>query len=340
MARRSSRRGAKIQPAVKTMTFSLTTGEADTASFDTIDLSQCASLVNRRFYRAGLNWAVAGFTLFTKGVGEINIYKIPDTWIATNSWHKGYAVWRQMNNEALEDAESVRPKFLDYKVFMDDVHHNQGVVANLIPLDGQFPPQEFVKGEWDMSSYKIPRGAASPGISSDREIIWTGASYPGAGASGKDAVGLIEGYAASRGLPDIEDPNTPDDAADATGFVPENWITALGSEGTDQDAQVLGDMINENDIAPYPFENDGVHLDTMYPGGANQAPGLQIHDVSLVTATTVGGKTSVGGTNFQGGLIRIRNKPQGEWLVGFPIVQVHLVPGPARGYMTQPMQDV
>jgi len=322
------------------MTFALRTGEPDTETLDTIDLSQCASLVNRRFYRAGLNWAVAGFTLFTKGIGEIGISKVPDTWIATNSWHKGYAVWRQMNNEALDDAESVRPKFLDYKVFMDDVHHNQGVLANLIPLDGQLPPQEFVKGEWDMSSYQIPRGPAGPGVSEDREMIWTGASYPGPGASGKNAVSLIEGYAASRGLPAVLDPNVPADASDATGYTPENWMSAVASDGEDQDADVLEDMITENNIAPYPFEKDGVHVDTMYPGGANQAPGLQIHDVSLVTATTVGGKTSLGGTNFQGGLIRVRNLPQGAWSAGYPLLQVHLVPGPARGYMTQPMQDV
>lgn len=335
MARRTSRKGAKIQPAVKSMTFQLTPGDPETIIEDTISLSQCASLVNRRFYRAGLNWAVAGFTVFAQGVGQMAIYKVPDTWVASNAWHKGYAAWREMNNEALEGAESVRPKFLDFKVFMDSKHHTAGSGANLIPIDSA--GNVFTLGEWDMSSVKIPRGAVGPGVSSDREILWTGASYPGAGASGKDAVSLIEGYAASRGLPDIEDPNTPDDAADATGFVPENWITALGSEGTDQDAQVIGDMINENDIAPYPFENDGVHADTMYPGGANQAPALQIHDTTLQTATTVGGKTSIGGTNFQGGLIRIWSR--GTWS-NPPILMVHLVPGSARGYMTQPMQDV
>jgi len=335
MARRSSRRGAKIQPAVKTMAFSLSGGEPQETIEDTISLSQCASLVNRRFYRAGLNWAVAGFTVFAQGTGQVAVYKVPDTWVATNSWMKGYAHWRTMNNEALEGAESIRPRFLDFKVFMDAKHHNAGVAANLIPIDSAGIP--FVEGEWDMSSFQIPRGAATPGASSDREIVWTGANYPGAGASGKDAVSLIEGYAASRGLPDVLDPNAPVDAADASGAQPENWITALGSEGTDQDENVLEDMITENNQAPYPYETDGAHIDTMYPGGANQAPNLQIHDNSLVTATTIGGKTSLSGSNFQGGLIRVWS--QGTWQSP-PLLLVHLVPGPARGYMTQPMQDV
>ena len=116
----------------------------------------------------------------------------------------------------------------------------------------------------------------------------------------------------------------------------QNWLAALDNEGIDQDAEVLQDMLTENIKAPYPFENDGVHVDTQYPGGANQLPGLQVHDSLLVTATTVGGKTSAPGSNFQGGLIRINNTIDS----GSIALLVHLVPGHHRGYMCQPMQDV
>ena len=64
------------------------------------------------------------------------------------------------------------------------------------------------------------------GNSREREMIAVGPSYPGAGASGLDAVSLIEGYAASRGLPNVLDPNTPGDADDAEGIAPENWMAA------------------------------------------------------------------------------------------------------------------
>jgi hypothetical protein len=66
---------------------------------------------------------------------------------------------------------------------------------------------------------------------------------------------LIEGYAASRGLPDILDPNTPTDMDSASGNNPENWMSALFNDGTQQDAIVLADMQTENNQAPYPFEN-------------------------------------------------------------------------------------
>jgi hypothetical protein len=188
---------------------------------------------------------------------------------------------------------------------------------------------------------------AAPGGSLDFEFVWTGANYPGAGASGKNAVSLIEGYAASRALPDITDPNAPDDAADTTGTTPENWISAIDNESSSQVDRVITDMLEENKQAPYPFENDGVHGDTMYPGGANQQPGLQIYDSVKMTNSTVGAKARVPGTNFQGGLIKISTTPKqyplGDGLTnafGAVAMIIRLVPGSHRGYMCQKMQDV
>ncbi len=340
MARRKARNsGKKLEPAVKTLAFNFEEGGAGGGT-DFISLSQCASIVNRRFYRAGLNWAVSGFTLITTGgSGLVFISKVPDTWVASNAWHKGFAAWQKMNRDALSESESVKPKFLDFKVFMDPDHHAAGVAANLLPVDVAGNP--YVPGEWEMSKYHIPNtsvDSSDPSSNNPREIIWTGANYQGAGASGDFAVSLIEGYAASRGLPDIQDPNTPDDAASVNASLAQNWLAALDNDFDQQAGEVLADMITENNQAPYPYENDGVHTDTMYPGGANQAPGVEIHDVVGVTATTIGNVTKVAGSNFQGGLIRIDNTLTGGG--GNQVLLVHLVPGDHRGYLCQPMQDV
>ncbi len=331
MARRKARipQGKKIQPAVKTLQFTIPAGD------HYIDISQCASLVNRRFYRQGLNWAVAGFSFFTSSVasGSIGISKIPDTWVASNAWMKAFAHWQRLNNEALAETDSVKPKFLDFKVFMDSGHHTAGVASNLIPLDTQNPPQPYTTGEWEYSDVVIPETTTATGAATSYELIWTGANNPGASpASGLNAKSLIEGYASSRGLPDIRDPNAPDDAASYT----ENWMMAMFNEGTLQDNEVLTDLLTENNQAPYPFENDGTATDTQYPGGANQAPGPQSHMVALVSPTTIGGRTNIEGGNFQGGLVKITNNTGDSEMTMF----LHLVPGPHRGYMCQKMQDV
>ncbi len=340
MARRKARipQGKKIQPAVKTLTFDLPSAPEQTNLY--IDLSQCASIMNRRFYRQGLNWAVAGFTWYTVADGAMRINKIPDTWIASNSWEKGFRAWQKMNNEALDETDSVKPKFLDFKVFMNADHHSSGVANNLLPRIGSNIGTPVTPGEWDYSKIYIPYALdAQPADGTqtmlDFDVVWTGGNFPGAGASGNNAVSLIEGYASSRGLPDIRDPNAPADAADTVAATPENWIQAIFNEGTTQDHEVLEDMINENNIAPYPFENDGVHTDTQYPGGANQAPGLQEAAIAFVTPTTLGGRTSIPGENFQGGLINVELEHNGT-----SVLQVHLVAGHHRGYLAEPMQDV
>ncbi len=302
-----------------------------------LDLSQVASLVNRRFYRQGLNWAVAGIKVLNIAgfVGSVVCSKLPNTWIMSNAWHKSYAAWRQMNDEALEETESIRPRFLDFKIFADSGHHAAGIPANLL---GTSLAGVYTVGEWESSKLRIPIGPTQPGVTTDYEMIAVGASYPGAGASGKNAVSLIEGYAASRGLPNVLDPNVPDDASDADGVTPENWMAALQNEGTEQTEEVLTDMITENTIAPYPFENDGTAVDTMYPGGANQGTGLQIHDVVFITPTTVGGATRIKGGNFPCGLIRFDMNNTGD--TSNLILQIDLIPGMHRGYLAEPMQDM
>ena len=80
MAKRRYSSMKKIQPAELTMTFGIPI--TTQGNIDYIDLSQCASLVNRRFYRQGINWVVKGFSLhnLTGSQGSFQISKLPSTW--------------------------------------------------------------------------------------------------------------------------------------------------------------------------------------------------------------------------------------------------------------------
>ncbi len=334
------RRTKKVEPAVKRLTFDLAVGANATVDFY-IDLSQCASLVNRRFYRQGINWAVSGMKVLSQSDGTLNAIvtaqKLPETWVMSNAWMKGFKAWQKMNDEALEESESVRPRFLDFKIYADAGHHTAGYAANLLPLS---PGGTYVPGEWEASKFQIPDNTlgATGGVR-EREVVAVGANFPGAGASGFNAVSLIEGYANSRGLPNVLDPNAPADAGDVVGSG-ENWIAQLDSEGTQQIDAVIDDMISENNIAPYPFENDGVNVDTMYPGGANQGTGLAFHDTEYITGTTVGGTTRLQGGLFPCGLIKITVRNYDESNALSNSLYVDLVPGHHRGYLCEPMTEM
>jgi len=302
-----------------------------------IDLSQAASLVNRRFYRQGINWAVAGIKVISAKSGTFSVGKLPNSWVLSNSWEKSFRAWQRMNREALSESESVKPRFLDFKIYADSQHHQLGYGANLMPVS--YTGSAAVPGEWEPSKFQIPDTTTSSGVQ-DREIIAVGANYPGAGASGLNAISLIEGYAASRALPAINDPNTPTDALRVDGSTPQNWIAATFSDGTQQTDAVITDMVTENNQAPYPYEDDGTHTDTMYPGGANQLVGLEWHDIVTLyesNATFGVGSQRVKGGNFPCGLIAFDWTPDQSANV---VLQIDLVPGNHRGYLCEPMTEM
>ena len=113
----------KIQPAVLSMAFSLPTGTS------TVDLSQSASILNRRFYRQGLSWAVSGIRVFkalpteTGAVG-ITWSRLPSTWSMSNGWEKAFRAWNKQQKDAIDEAgaQSAVARFRDFKIHMDVTH--------------------------------------------------------------------------------------------------------------------------------------------------------------------------------------------------------------------------
>jgi hypothetical protein len=199
MARKRSKKN-KIEPSVLTLNFGTDSVGPDQTGYSYIDLSQVASLVNRRFYRQGINWAVAGFKVMTATPEEgqsirstFIVEKLPNTWIMSNAWEKGMRTWLQMSNEALKDNESARPRFMDFKVYADGMHHQLGSANNLKPFNMN---GVAVEGEWDYSTIQIPdaESGLAPQTIREFDIVATGASYPGASpVTTQDAVSLIEG---------------------------------------------------------------------------------------------------------------------------------------------------
>ena len=195
MARRSSR-PRKMQPATKTLNFQLTVGDAGAYVNDTIDLSEACSKVNRRFYRQGLNWAVAGFTVLTQGTGNVTVLKIPDTWSASNAWLKAFHAWKDQQDIAVEDAgaQSAVARYRDFKVHADVIHATAGFGNNLQPLD--VSGTAFLPGEWEASTIVIPN-YGGPGVNYEPFLNMVGDDIGGAGGS----KGIIKGYENSRAYP-------------------------------------------------------------------------------------------------------------------------------------------
>jgi hypothetical protein len=347
--RRSRGKATKVQPAVLTLTFQevIPAGaEGHTAVDQYIDLGQTCSILNRRFYRQGLNWAVAGIKVLSQpavvaGVqnplnGNLTVSQLPTTWPVFNGWVKAFSVWRKQQDEALEagGSESMKARFNDFKIFMDRNHASAGMTANLIPInfhdkDADDPTlsgtvQEFNVGTWQASQIVLPNTTNVGTDDADTAPTERFLHMVGKNTAGTNSRGILEGYADSRARPHSPDPVGPD-VGDA-----DNWMARMFDVGSDME-EVLDNATLINDDLPYDKDD--------YPNGEGNAPGVQIHDFQLVTGTTVGGTTWFSGGTFPCGLIKLTHENFDTQNVTVTI-QVQLVPGQHRGYLCQPMQDV
>ncbi len=319
-----ARRLKKLQPAPLTFTFSAVPVASGATGRSVIDLSQSASILNRRFYRQGLNWAVGGIKIQSDQPLTIFSQKLPNTWSCSNAWHKTFALWNKQMTETLDEGgnESLRARFSDFKVFADITHRTAGVAGNLLPVDGIGNVANA--GEWDASHVVLPQTAAD---GTGTLIDPTEFTLHMVGASTAASKGIIEGYADSRAFPQSPDPVGP-----AAGS-PNNWMSSMFDDGS-ANPEILDNAENENDDLPYNQQN--------YPGGAIQLPGLEFSDIASVystSATTNIGVAHLKGGNYPCGLMVVLVENHGAAPANI-VIQVDLIPGDHRGYLAEPMQDM
>ena len=315
----AKRMKSKIQPAVQTFTFKTDTVPAEGTSNFYVDLSQCASILNRRFYRQGLNWAVSSIKIISGGfTGAVMVNKLPNTWVMSNAWEKGFRAWQKQQKMALEENQSVKAKFNDFKIFADANHHSAGFGDNLLPVDGDVV--EALPGEWEPSQIVIPN-YSSVGVNYEPYIQAVGDDVAGAGGT----ISLIKAYEDSRSVPQSPDP------ALTPGVNSADNIYRMMFDVGDNMEDVLENASTNNDELPYDQLN--------YPGGDTNLPGLELHDYNTISVTTIGGETISKGGNFPCGLIKFfcQNNERTPHNLVF---QINLVPGNHRGYLAESMTEM
>ena len=318
----------KLQPAVMNLLVNVPASYEGEPGTGYLDLSQCASILNRRFYRQGLQWVVQDFQILQSAAissnGRFTIEGLPLTWVCSNAWHKSFAMWKKQQDEVMEDyeGESAIAKFRDFKIFMDGDHVEAGFAANLLPVKsggGTFTP-----GEWDPSQIVVPNyeddGSGSLVNPAEFYLHMVGASFGPASVSR----GIIDGYQYSRSYPQSPDPVSP---SQDSGF---NWMRDMFNVGNNN-PEVAANASDNNDELPYPQVD--------YPGGDTQAPVLELR---YHTDIVKSGSQSVTHTSFRApggmfpsGLIKFSNNTDQVLEV-----MLNLVPGDHRGYLAAPMQDM
>ncbi len=321
---------ARVQTAELDLWFDLqpfVSENPDTVTESYIDLGQCLSLVNRRFYRQGLQYAVAGVEVISDATTQTRIYRIPESWPAANAWHKALALWQESQDQVLDNEPSLKAKYHDFKIFYNATHQAAGMGANMLPIGYITNYGLDDSYEWAASEVQIPNVGA-PGTTVGYNLHMLGDDVGG------QSKGVIHGYAMSRSRPQQEEPNVPQ---------PGGWMTEMFDVG-DNLEEIRDDIVDENDEPPYSVGTQvGVNVNQeFYPGGMNT--GGEQKEATLITRQgTALAQSFAPGFTASCGLLEIQNE-WSDFNSALPptsySMRITLVPGDRKGVMTRTMQDV
>ncbi len=298
-----------------------------------IDLAQCASLMNRKFIRQQHQFAVQSVELVSNGTGTVTLNRLRNDWTTVNSLEKAFHIWRESQEQVLDNNPSIKARYNDFKVFMDVTHAAAvaagGPEANAWPI-GYLKPSEAavisptIVYDWDYSEIQIPN-ATAPGTT-------VGYSMHVVGGSNSTSKGIIAGYADSRSRPQSNDPNTVDVAG--------GWMNDAFDDGNNLE-EIAEDVIENNDQPPYILDQDTVF--EFYPGGENNSPaGLELAQVDVYTTAGTALTRTPRSASFicTAGLLQMTSNVSGQTGANVNYLKITLAPGWSKGLMTMDIKDV
>ena len=127
------------------------------------DLAESMSIVNRKLFRQQGLWKVDAVCVWVSVhdsvVGmpySIAIGGAPRTWVVRNSLVKGFEAWKDQQQKAYEAVgHSIKPKWQDFKVFLNNNHRVNGTIT---PISGHMfgGDNDYIAGEWEHSKMNQP----------------------------------------------------------------------------------------------------------------------------------------------------------------------------------------
>lgn len=315
---------AKIQPCERVMEFQLSAGS------NYIDLAQCLSYINRKMYRQGMEYVVSNIELVGSNADIItaSLQRVIHGWSSANAWVKGFKHWNAQVNENLREAgaESIRGKYADFKIAIDDDH---STAANLLPKNFLTPAAAAVidvdlQYDWEFSQVLIPVDGAAP----EEPFLHF------VGPDSATSRSLVYNYALSRARPQAIDPNAVI-----------NPVSLVGAEtgGLYQEMIDLGDISEEvldhamihNQEPPYLVSDYSGY--EWYPGGQGfDLGGLTNQDTLVVRAGSTVGTDNSGPMSLYCGLLHVLASAE----AAASVLRITVMPGEYHGVMARPMQEV
>jgi hypothetical protein len=329
-----------------TLCYDTDVNDAGGTEYFYFDFFRDLSVASRRFLRQGQVLPIQGIRFVADAPCTITAAALPFTWVTAEAWQATFRSWQKLNRRAMADDEhSEKAKYLDFKVYFDDVHQSAATSTDVNtprPLGHEAGTGSSATGyEWDYSRITIPEN-----------LDLAAGQYPihmigDNDFTGTHSLGVIHNYALARSRPQAEDPNVPVDDGGALGG---SFLNLMFDFGGGSLQEVVANVVGENNEPPYPvgmvLDASGQPTEEFYPGGANFLGAADQHEYARTyiynNAGTGGGGPSNGflpGALLPLGLLRLRilNQSTGSLTMK---TYVDFVPGEKRGYSTISMLEM
>ena len=159
-----SKSAKKTNPTVVRVSYECPSGGAT----QFIDSGLGLSIINRKFFRAGLYYYVNSIEVYNDEQGVVDILTAPDNWCTRNAHTRGEAIWDKMNDLVGPPLTGgIKPRYHDFKVYLNDLHRSTGSLRpSMYSVNGVATP--YVADDWVYSVYtsadddQTPNAGAGP----------------------------------------------------------------------------------------------------------------------------------------------------------------------------------
>jgi len=210
-----------------------------------IDIGMALSALNRKAFRQGVYYYVNSIEYYDNLDSFVDVHVIPDTWTTRAAYRRAKGIYDQMNDMALRHAQTVVPKYHDFKVFMSDQHRANGSIPPSLHGINQVPTV-IAPDEWAYSQLISQDDDQDAEVNADNFYLHMIGGNSG-NSDNWTSVGIIASYGNTR----IEQGSTAGQPVVPTTLQADPLVNLFDASSEEQLNDVLTRLDEDNDIPPY-----------------------------------------------------------------------------------------
>jgi hypothetical protein len=234
----------KTSPTVTRLSFECTGGATQF-----IDVAMALSIINRKFYRQGVYYYVNSVEVYNDETGVVDLHTLPDNWITKNAHSRGFQLFQKMNS--LVDSVSAvgRPKYHDFKIYMNDLHRTTGSKSpSTYSINATYTNRNA--DDWVYSVFTSADDDQDGTANADEFNVHMIGGHTGpADGSNWESIGLIKSYRDSRITVQATAPN------DSNVRPEDPLINIFDFSSEEQMNDIVENLQTDNDAPPYDMNN-------------------------------------------------------------------------------------